>query len=311
MHFASFRRTSVLRCSCATTPICRCSRSHACPGPHRQRLECDCIEPGGRCAWRWKRRGGMPETWPTLLADVGAFDPPDDLRERVERRRTHEALTAPRRRRPYRLLIGSIAATAGVATVIVLLALAAHSHSTPAPASVASKAEAMSIARHDGFKVQPTTHGILLTCNRTALDFMESQPQAPDPAGAIVPQYGLSINDRRLKPTVRGRGGGILLLLALPSAADARRCAAAGIYGAQHYEGQTPGTTVPYRMFSSVTVDLNPHSANVPGYTRGTTGGFDTYIARGRMLAVGTTDNEAQATIAEADLRQLLSQIAH
>jgi len=242
----------------------------------------------------------MPDTWPTLLEDVGAFDPPDDLRERVERRRSHETLTAPRRRHPYRLLVGSIAATAGVATVIVLLALAAHSHSTPAPASVASKAEAMSIAKHDGFMVQPTTHGILLTCNRTALDFTESLSHAPDPAGAIVPQYGLSINDRRLKSTVRGRGGGILLLLALPSAADARRCAAAGIYGAQHYEGQTPGTTVPYRMFSAVTVDLNPPA-----------GEFDTYIAQGRMLAVGTTYNEAQATIAEADLRQLLSQIAH
>jgi hypothetical protein len=250
----------------------------------------------------------MPETWPTLLADVGAFDPPDDLRERVERRRSHEKLTARPRRRRYRLLIGSVAVTSGVAAVIVLLALAAHSHQAPAPASVASRAEAMSIAKHDGFKVQPTTHGILLTCNRTALDFMDAQPHAP--AGAIVPQYGLSINDRRLKSTVRGRGGGILLLLALPSAADARRCAAAGIYGAQHYEGQTPGTTVPYRMFSSVTVDLNPHSANASIYPRGTTGEFDTYIARGRVLAVGTTYNEAQAAIAEADLRQLLSQIA-
>ena len=244
----------------------------------------------------------MPETWPTLLEDVGAFDPPDDLRERVERRRSHETLTAARRRRRYRLLIGSIAVTAGVAAVIVLLALAAHSYRAPAPASVAARAEAMSIAKGDGYKVQPPTHGILLTCNRTALDFTETQPYAPDPAGAIVPQYGLSINDRRLHP-VRGHnglsGGGTLLLLALPSAADARRCAAAGIYGAQHYEGQTPGTTVPYRMFSAVTVDINPPA-----------GEFDTYIARGRMLAVGTTNNAAQATIAEADLRQLLSQIA-
>jgi hypothetical protein len=63
-------------------------------------------------------------------------------------------------------------------------------------------------------------------------------------------------------------------------------------------------------MFSSVTVDLNPHSANASIYPRGTTGEFDTYIARGRVLAVGTTYNEAQAAIAEADLRQLLSQIA-
>ena len=123
----------------------------------------------------------MPETWPTLLEDVGAFDPPDDLRERVERRRSHETLTAARRRRRYRLLIGSIAVTAGVAAVIVLLALAAHSYRAPAPASVASRAEAMSIAKGDGYKVQPTTHGILLTCNRTALDFTETQPYAPIP----------------------------------------------------------------------------------------------------------------------------------
>ena len=207
----------------------------------------------------------MPETWPTLLEDVGAFDPPDDLRERVERRRSHETLTAARRRRRYRLLMGSIAVTAGVAAVIVLLALAAHSYRAPAPASVASRAEAMSIAKGDGYKVQPTTHGILLTCNRTALDFTRRPTYAPDPAGAIVPQYGLSINDRRLHP-VRGHnglsGGGTLLLLAFPSAADARRCAAAGIYGAQHYEGQTPGTTVPYRMFSAVTVDINPPAAS-------------------------------------------------
>jgi hypothetical protein len=238
----------------------------------------------------------MPESWPTLLADVGAFDPPDDLRERVERRRSHEKLTGPPRRRRYRLLIGSIAVTSGVAAVIVLLVLAAHSHQAPAAPSVASRAQAMSIAKHDGFKVQPAAH-VFLTCNRTALDFREAQPYVP--AGAIVPHYGLSINDRRLKSTVRGRGGGILLLLALPSAADARRCAAAGIYGAQHYEGQTPGTTVPYRMFSAVTVHMNPPA-----------GGFETYIARGRVLAVGTTDNQAQATIAEADLRRLLSQIA-
>ena len=245
----------------------------------------------------------MRETWPTLLEDVGAFDPPDDLRERVERRRSHEAFTAHRRRRPYRLLIGSVAVTAGVATVIVLLALAAHSHRTPAPASVASRAEAMSIAKADGYRVQPGTHGIQLTCNRTALDFMETQPYAPEPAGAIMPRYILSITDHKLHPIVHGHngpsGGGILLLLALPSAADARRCAAAGIYGAQHYEGRTPGTTVPYRMFSAVTVHMNPPA-----------GGFETYIARGHMLAVGTTNNEAQATIAEADLRQLLSQIA-
>lgn len=263
----------------------------------------------------------MPDTWPTLLEDVGAFDPPDDLRERVERRRNHETLTAPRRRHPYRLLIGSIAVTAGVATVIVLLALAAHSHRSPVPPSVASQAEAVSIAKGDGYKVQAGTYGTHpLTCTHRRLDFGSILPGAPLAAGAIMPRYILSITDHKLHPIVHHygpSGGGILLLLALPSAADARRCAAAGIYGAQHQpvlaptpQGQQPGTTLHYKMFSPVTVDVNPHSANAPGYGSGTTGEFDTYIAQGRVLAIGTTYNEAQAAIAEADLRRLLSQIA-
>ena len=136
-----------------------------------------------------------------------------------------------------------------------------------------------------------------------------------------MPRYILEITDHKLHPIVHGHngpsGGGILLLLALPSAADAKRCAAAGIYSAQHQpvfaptpQGQQPGATLHSKMFSPVTVDVNPHSANAPDYGRGTTGEFDTYIAQGHMLAIGTTHNEAQATIAEADLRQLLSQIA-
>ena len=209
----------------------------------------------------------MPETWPTLLRDVGAFDPPDDLRERVERRRSHEKSTAPPRRRRYRLLIGSIAVTAGVAAVIVLLERSpADLHQAPAPgfgclaggSHVDRKTRRLQGAAHharDSAHLQP--HGVGLHGD---------PPERPDPAGAIVPQYGLSISDRRLH-SVRGhnglRGGGILLLLALPSAAGRRRCAAAGIYGAQHYEGQTPGTTVPYRMFSPVTVDINPPAARV------------------------------------------------
>ena len=263
----------------------------------------------------------MPETWPTLLSDVGAFDPPDDLRERVERRRSNEKLTAPPRRRRYRLVISSIAVTAGVATVIVLLALAAHSHRTPAPSSVASQAEAVSIAKSEGYKVQAGTYGTHpLTCTHRRLEFGSILPGAPVAAGAIMPRYILEITDHRLHPIVHRYGpsaGGILLLLALPSAADAKRCAAAGIYSAQHQpvfaptpQGQQPGATLHSKMFSPVTVDVNPHSANAPSYGRGTTGEFDTYIARGHMLAIGTTHNEAQATIAEADLRQLLSQIA-
>ena len=122
----------------------------------------------------------MPETWPTLLRDVGAFDPPDDLRERVERRRSHEKLTAPPRRRRYRLLIGSIAVTAGVATVIVLLALAAHSHRAPTPPPVASQAEAVSIAKSDGYKVQAGTYGTHpLTCNPQAIGIRVDSAGSP------------------------------------------------------------------------------------------------------------------------------------
>ena len=119
-----------------------------------------------------------------------------------------------------------------------------------------------------------------------------------------MPRYILEITDHKVHPIVHGHngpsGGGILLLLALPSAADAKRCAAAGIYSAQHQpvfaptpQGQQPGATLHSKMFSPVTVDVNPHSANAPDYGRGGTGEFDTYIAQGHMLAIGTTHNES------------------
>jgi hypothetical protein len=263
----------------------------------------------------------MPETWPSLLESVGAFDPPDDLRQRVEQRRNREAAAAPRRLRVSRVLIGVVAATAGVAAVVLMLALAAHSRHAPAPRSVASQAQAVSIAKGDGFTVQLGSPGIHpLTCTRKGLDFGTIAQGTRPAARAIEPRYVLSITDRKLHPLRDGNNGptngGILLLLALPSRAAAKRCAAAGIYGAQHriaavtQQGQTPGATLPYTMFSAVTVDINPHGAKAAGFIRGTTGEFDTYMAQGHVLAIGQTSNETQATIAEADLRQLLSQIA-
>jgi hypothetical protein len=263
----------------------------------------------------------MPDTWPELLESVSAFEPPDDLRVRVEQRRSYEAAAAPWRRHASRWLIGAIAATAGVAAVILMLVLAAHSHA-PTPHAVASQAQAISIAKRDGYNVQLGSPGIHpLTCTSRGLAFGTIQPGTPQVAGTILPRYVVSITDHKLHPLRDGSNGpttgGILLLLALPSAADAKRCAAAGIYTAQHQptsspstQGQNPVPTTPYRMFSPVTVDINPHSPNAAGFIPGTTGQFDTYMAQGHVLAIGQTYNEAQATIAEADLRQLLSQIA-
>jgi hypothetical protein len=176
----------------------------------------------------------------------------------------------------------------------------------------------VSIAKGDGYKVQLGTPGVQVTCTGRGLAFEDIQPRGPQPAGAIIPRYVLSLTDHRLHPLRSSEGptdGGLLLLLALPSAADAKRCAAAGIYTAQHYpgptstQGQNP-PTVPYKMFSPVTVVINPHSPHAAGYPPGTTGESDTYIAHGHVLAIGQTYTKAQATIAEADLRQLLSQIA-
>ena len=95
----------------------------------------------------------------------------------------------------------------------------------------------MSIAKSDGYKVQAGTYGTHpLTCTHRRLEFGSILPGAPLAAGAIMPRYILEITDHKLHPIVHRYGpsaGGILLLLALPSAADAKRCAAAGIYSAQ------------------------------------------------------------------------------
>jgi hypothetical protein len=90
-------------------------------------------------------------------------------------------------------------------------------------------------------------------------------------------------------------------VIVFPTDADAARCARAGIYQAEHMPtGAAPSAqTEPYRLIDGTTVAWGPGPAN-----------FETYIARGRVLAEGWAQNAHDSAIVRTDLLQLASQTA-
>lgn len=141
------------------------------------------------------------------------------------------------------------------------------------------------------------------------------------PSGTFFPNWEVSVQDLKRLPPIKtkhdGREGrAILLVMALPSAQQAALCARGGIWQELHlgqYESQFnshPMPKVPAKRFSSITVDTYPHSPNSPGHLPGTTGAFETYLAQGRVLAMGESYNEHDARIVEADLKQLASRVS-
>ena len=87
-------------------------------------------------------------------------------------------------------------------------------------------------------------------------------------------------------------------VIVFPTAADAARCARAGIYQAEHMlTGPAPSVqTEPYRLIDGTTVAWGTN--------------FETYVARGQVLADGLAHNAHDSAIVRSDLLQLASQIA-
>jgi hypothetical protein len=183
-----------------------------------------------------------------------------------------------------------------------------------------SRAEAVKAARSDGLAALPNKP-ISFRCTPRGNYLGQVARGTELPSGTFFPTWEISVQDLKRLPPVKTKhdgkeGRAILLMMALPSAQQAALCAKGGIWQELHlgqYNAQFnshPMPKVPAKRFSSITVDTYPHSSNSPGHLPGTTGAFETYLAQGRVLAMGESYNEHDARIVEADLKQLASQVS-
>jgi hypothetical protein len=118
----------------------------------------------------------------------------------------------------------------------------------------------------------------------------------------VRPRYWFLVGDRRLPVDANGSGRALMGVIVLPTDADAARCARAGIYQAEHMPtGPAPSDeTEPYRLIHGTTVAWGrPGASN-----------FETYIARGQVLAEGWAKNAHDSAIVRTDLLRLAAQTA-
>jgi hypothetical protein len=183
-----------------------------------------------------------------------------------------------------------------------------------------SRAEAIKAARSDSLSAVAGTP-ISFRCTPRGNQLGQVARGTRLPSGTFFPTWEISVQDLKQLPPVKTKhdgkeGRAILLVMALPSAQKAALCARGGIWQELHlgqYDAQFnshPMPKVPAKRFSSITVDTYPHSPNAPGHLPGTTGAFETYLAQGRVLAMGESYNAHDARIVEADLKRLASQVS-
>jgi hypothetical protein len=186
----------------------------------------------------------------------------------------------------------------GALLVIAVPAAGCGGLSSTGPPAVS---EAVSQVKDDGFSVQVTgAERNTFGCDGHWFQIYSVGAGVPSPPGAIAPTYILTVND----PAVRS----VMSVIALPTATDAARCAAAGLYSAQHgtpsvqTDPNVVTTPFPHTMFSPISIRYTqtPPSARAE---------IDTYLASGRLLLLGLSHGERQAALTERDLRKLAGQI--
>ena len=63
-------------------------------------------------------------------------------------------------------------------------------------------------------------------------------------------------------------------------------------------------------MISANTVGVGIHEAGAPGTIAGTTGDYETFLANGRVFALGSAMNEHDSQIVQDDLARIAGEIA-
>jgi hypothetical protein len=163
--------------------------------------------------------------------------------------------------------------------------------------------QAIAQAKKQGFvQVRRLPNRQTWRCSGGKSPALEFGPNPGDPRHAYVrPRYWFLVGDRRLPVAANGSARVLMAVVVFPTAADAARCARAGLYYAEHMPtGPAPSAqTEPYRRIDGTTVAWGDRPTN-----------FETYIARGQVLADGLAHNAHDSAIIRTDLLRLANQTA-
>jgi hypothetical protein len=168
-----------------------------------------------------------------------------------------------------------------------------------------SAAQALHQVRVDGFTgATRTTSPASWRCTASLV-----QNGPPNPTGQYAAYkravYAVQFGDRRVPPTSNNTGLLAMVVVVFGDPHLAARCAQGGMYTDEHHSPPSR-----YKVIAASTVEMNMHKRDAPGVIAGTDGTYDTYLARGRVLALGLAYNEDDSQIVRADLARIVRQIS-
>ena len=177
-------------------------------------------------------------------------------------------------------------------------------------------AQALHQARADGFTGVVRAGGESWHCSAHASDIGPAQTTGRYAAYRRT-RYGLEFGDRRVPNTKDNTARIGMSVLVFRDAHLAARCAAAGMYADEHqpvepdasFEG-LPTKTFRYKLIAGTTVESHMHKSGLPGTEFPSDGQYDTFIARGRVLALGLAYTAHDSQIVQSDLTRLAEEIA-
>jgi hypothetical protein len=193
-----------------------------------------------------------------------------------------------------------------VALLAVLALAASGCFDSSADHAELTASEAVSKAKADGFvNVTLVSKPPSMSCQPNFVDLGPHQTTGRDKSYTKT-LYQIDMNDPKVHaPDVAGGP----LIVVLPSAADAARCAASEIGEVEHPPLEREKR--PYKLLDAATIVVSPHPANSPGqiYAK-STGDYQIFLSRGRVLALGEVLTQPDAAKLEADAKKLVGQIA-
>jgi len=164
--------------------------------------------------------------------------------------------------------------------------------------------DALAQARNDGFVNPKRGPGQSWHC----------VPPSESDALPYRPNYSLTFGDKRVPPASGNSARIAMMVVVFPDAATAEQCARAGIYQAMHtpvHPSNPLGPFIPYKVIDSTTVKTHMHAPGASGFeNREDDGEYDTWLADGRVLALGLAYNQPHSKIVHDDLQQLAAEIA-
>jgi hypothetical protein len=182
--------------------------------------------------------------------------------------------------------------------------------------SALTAAQALHQARTDGFT--NAGHGPRESFECSA---RTSKVGPPQPTGQYAnykrPVYTIEFGDRHAPPTSDNTARIAMAVFVFADADFAGRCAHAGIYASEHQpvhpDAVASGSgskTFPYKLIAGTTVETHMHKRGLPGAVFPSDGQYETYLASGRVYAIGLAYSEHDSRIVQQDLTRIAAQIS-